>query len=219
MRTDAGFVSDADPGSAQCDDRLDDRVTRGELASVVGLIDHEGLRLFVIPRRFLDRPGPELPFHNVGGKRAPDEDWIDALQREATEEIGVRLAVRSAEITRQVSTAAELAPVRLLDQPRPYCIYHRTRDVDPEMPEPATRWIVGYEAGLPEGAGPEPQSEIAAVLLLSPRLVRRTARHRIPYDRIAAAGDGSRVIVAPGTAFAWDRVAVPTGLAALPVVR
>lgn len=198
---------------------LADRVPADEVASVVAILERGGYKIFVVPKRFVDRPGEELPFHSVGGKRRPGEDWLVALQREAREEIGVNVEVKSSIVTREVTTAAEFSPLHLADYPRPYCIYRRTRDVDPEVPEPTVTWIVGYEAEIPADTPLEPHSEIAAILVLSPALVRRTARERITYSEIRDSRDGSHVVVAADVAFDWTRIAVPTGLAAVSVLR
>jgi 8-oxo-dGTP pyrophosphatase MutT (NUDIX family) len=198
--------------------RLADHVPADAPASVVGLVERGDTMVFVVPGRFLRRPGDSLAFHNVGGKRQPGEGWLAALQRESMEEIGVRLEVLSAPATRYLTTAGELDPVDVADEPRPYCIYHRTREVDPRVTEPAVAWIVGYQARIDPRTAVEPQSEIAAVLLLTPELVRATASRRVTYADIAATADGSELLVHPSADLDRNRVAVPAGLAALPAL-
>lgn len=196
--------------------RLADMITPGDATAVAALVRQAGTWVFVIPKRFLSLDGEELPFHSIGGKRRADETWIAALQREATEEIGAQLEIKSCTQTREITTSAEFEPLALIDRPQPYCVYKRTRSIDPEVVEPEILWIVGFEAELPAAAKIEPRSEIAAVLYLSQEMLRRAARERITYAQIRRAKDGSGVDIQDGVDFDYKRVAVPTGLAALP---
>jgi 8-oxo-dGTP pyrophosphatase MutT (NUDIX family) len=196
--------------------RLSDMITPGDPTAVAALVRRAGVWVFVVPQRFLNLSGEELPFHNIGGKRNSNEKWVDALQREAMEEIGTELNVKSSASTRDITTSAEFEHLALSDDPRPYCVYKRTRDIDPEVVEPEILWIVGFEAELPANVPLEPRAEIAAVVSLSANMLRRTARERITYDQIRRARDGSSVIVQAGVEFDFQRAAVPAGLAALP---
>ena len=196
--------------------RLDDMITAEDPSSVAALVERAGVWVFVVPKRFMERSGEELPFHSIGGKRHHNEDWIEALQRESVEEIGVSLEVKSSSLTRDLTTSREWDPLALSNSPRPYCVYKRTREIDPEVVEPEVLWIIGYEAELSAEVELEPRREIAAVVYLSRDMLMRTARERITYDQIRRAGDGSGVILQAGVDFNFERVAVPTGLAALP---
>jgi 8-oxo-dGTP pyrophosphatase MutT (NUDIX family) len=196
--------------------RLDDMITPGDPATVAALVERAGVWVFVVPKRFMDIAGEELPFHSIGGKRNANEGWVEALQREATEEIGTSLEVKSSSFTRDITTSAEFEPLTLSNMPRPYCVYKRTREIDPEVVEPEVLWIVGFEAELSAEAIVEPRREIAAVVYLSRDMLRRTARERITYDQIRHAKDGSGVSLQAGVNFDFKRVAVPIGLAALP---
>jgi hypothetical protein len=198
---------------------LEDMIAPTETAAVVALVKRERSFVFVVPKRFLDQHDGELPFHSIGGKRQKGEDWIQTLQRECMEEIGSRLEVRSSAFTREITTSAEFEPINLSNEPRPYCVYKRTRDMDPEVVEPEVLWIVGYEADLDPAAAIEPRSEIAAVVHLTNDMLRRTARGRVTYAQIRRSKDGSGVQVQAGVDFDYERVAVPTGLAALPILR
>jgi 8-oxo-dGTP pyrophosphatase MutT (NUDIX family) len=191
-------------------------ITSGDSSAVAALVDQGGIWVFVVPKRFLALEGEELPFHSIGGKRGNDEDWVEALQREASEEIGTRLDIKSSAFTRDITSSAEFDPLTLSDFPRPYCVYKRTRVMDPEVMEPEVLWIVGFEAELSPDITIEPQSEIAAIVYLSQNMLRRTARERITYESIRRAKDGSGIRVQPGIEFDFRRIAIPTGLAALP---
>lgn len=198
--------------------RLDDMVGAGDATAVAALVQRSGTWVFVIPRRFMELEGDELPFHSIGGKRKPGETWVEALQREAREEVGSGLEIRSCAQTRDITTSAEFEPLQLIDDPQPYCVYKRTKTVDPEVLEPEVLWIVGFEATLPGTARIAPRSEIAAIVHLSPEMLRRTARERITYGQIRRARDGSGIQVGQGVDFDDGRVAVPAGLAALPTM-
>jgi 8-oxo-dGTP pyrophosphatase MutT (NUDIX family) len=198
--------------------RLDDMIAARDRTAVVALVEHAGVWVFVIPKRLMNDPGEELAFHSIGGKRQAGEDWIEALQREAVEEIGVELDVKSSPLTRDITTSAEFDSLTLSDSPRPYCVYKRTRAIDTEIAEPEVLWIVGFEATLKADYA-EPRSEIAAIVYLSSEMLKRTARERITYDDIRSAGDGSGLRLQPGIEFDYQRIAVPTRLAALPTFR
>jgi 8-oxo-dGTP pyrophosphatase MutT (NUDIX family) len=198
--------------------RLDDMVGAGDATAVAALVQRSGTWVFVIPRRFMELEGDELPFHSIGGKRKPGETWVEALQREAREEVGSGLEIQSCVQTRDITTSAEFEPLQLIDDPQPYCVYKRTKTVDPEVLEPEVLWIVGFEATLPGTARIAPRSEIAAIVHLSPEMLRRTARERITYGQIRRARDGSGIQVGQGIDFDDGRVAVPAGLAALPTM-
>lgn len=202
--------------SAPLHTRIGDMITSDDPSTVAALVDRGGIWVFVVPKRFLALEGEELPFHSIGGKRGNDEDWLEALQREASEEIGAHLDIKSSAFTRDITSSAEFDPLSLSDFPRPYCVYKRTRVVDPEVMEPEVLWIVGFEAELSPDIAIEPRSEIAAVVYLSQNMLRRTARERITYESIRRAKDGSGVRVQPGIEFDFSRIAIPTGLAALP---
>lgn len=203
--------------SAPSHTRINDMINSADPSAVAALVDRDGIWVFVIPKRFLVLAGEELPFHSIGGKKRNGEEWVEALQREASEEIGGQLDVKSSAFTRDITSSAEFDPLMLSDSPRPYCVYKRTRVIDPEVMEPEVLWIVGFEAKLSPDVAIAPQSEIAAVLYLSQDMLRRTARERITYANIRNAGDGSGVDVQPGVEFDFSRIAIPTGLAAIPI--
>jgi 8-oxo-dGTP pyrophosphatase MutT (NUDIX family) len=199
--------------------RLADMIPAGDPTAVAALVERSGIWVFVIPKRFTKIEDAELPFHSIGGKCDPGEPWIDSLQREAQEEIGAQLEIKSSDVTRDITTSAEFDSLHLSDSPQPYCVYKRTRSVDPEVVEPDVLWIVGYEASLAPDVEIEPRSEIAAIVYLSPDMLRRTVRETITYDQIRTARDGSGLQVQPGFPFNFGRIAAPTGLAALPALR
>jgi 8-oxo-dGTP pyrophosphatase MutT (NUDIX family) len=188
-------------------------MTDGQRAVVVALAQDSGQRLFVIHEKRLKQNDPTLEFNYIGGKRRLDEEWVKAMQREAREEIGTELIVKPSSYTRDLTSEAEFEPLHLTDEPTPYFVYRRTRGSAIED----VLWIIGYEARIPPGALIEPSHEIAAIVTLSPELLRRAAREVITYEQIASAGDGSSIIVRPDVVFDYKRIAKPAHLAALSV--
>jgi hypothetical protein len=165
----------------------------------------------------LERDERELEFHYIGGKRGFGENWVEALLRESREEIGTALTIRSSMSTRDLTTDAEFEPLHLSDDPRPYFVYKRTRGGAPETADPGILWIVGFEATLAAGTTIQPSREIAAILKLTPELLRKTARETVTYEQITKATDGSCIIVRQDVDFDYKRIAKPAQLASLTV--
>jgi hypothetical protein len=174
---------------------LQDMIDAENLASVVAVAGQAERRIFVIPCRLLERNDRELEFRYIGGKRKRGEGWTEALKRESLEEVGAELTIQSSTYTRDLTSDAEFEPLNLSDNPRPYFVYKRTRGVAPETADPGILWIVGYVAIIAAEASVRPSHEIAAVVKLTPQLLRETAREAVTYERIARASDGSGIIV------------------------
>jgi 8-oxo-dGTP pyrophosphatase MutT (NUDIX family) len=195
--------------------RLEEIVPQAEVCVVAAIVRYQKFYIFAVPERYVNKKSGELPFHGVGGKRAPGEDWITALQREATEELGAKLDVVSSSRTRFYTTGAELDNVALSDEPRPYCIYKRTREVDPNFAHREVLWLVGYDSALQivNLEHLQPGSEVAALVVLTADWLRKALHEDITYKDISNSKDGSRIILAPNINFDLMRRAVPAGLA------
>jgi 8-oxo-dGTP pyrophosphatase MutT (NUDIX family) len=198
--------------------RMEDIVT-GEAANIVvaAVIRYHQFYVFAVPRRYIERTGREVPFHGVGGKRKLGEGLIEALERETGEEIGVRVSVTGSAKTRYLTTGAELEQVSLSNTPRPYCIYKRTRDADPNFAHAEVLWLVGYEAeaNISHLDHLQPGAEIGALVVLTSDMLRKTLHDPVTYALLSKAADGSRVIVGEGVNFDMSRRAVPAGLATI----
>ena len=171
--------------------------------------------IFAIPSRYIKPGNKEIPFHGVGGKRKVDEDWVAAIGRESMEEIGVTLTINSSARTRFHTTGAELQPISLDDTPRPYCVYKRTREADPNFAHPEVRWLIGYEGTLKIKNMDElkPRAEVGALVCLTGDMLLRTLQEKVTYKDIEKAEDGSRVILGLDVSLDMESRAVPAGLA------
>jgi len=158
-----------------------------------------------------------LPFHGVGGKRIGTENWIDAIQREVLEEIGVKISIKDAVKTRYITTGAELESIGLSDSPRPYCIYKRTREADPNFSQLEVLWLVGFEAAIDISDLEElhPRSEVGALVCLTGDMLRKTLHEKILYTDIINSSDGSRLILGKNVTIDYNKRAVPAGLATI----
>jgi 8-oxo-dGTP pyrophosphatase MutT (NUDIX family) len=184
------------------------------VSAVASLTKFRQFYVFIVPRRYIERNELEVPFHGIGGKRADGEDWIEALQREAREEIGAQLRVESALSTRYLTTGAEFDSVELRDIPRPYCVYKRIRENDPNFAHSDVLWLVGYEAALLAEEFVKPQAEAAAVLYLSGDMLFKAMVSNVTYRDIKKSPD-CQLIVREGVDLNLSRRAVPSGIAAI----
>jgi len=76
-------------------------------------------------------------------------------------------------------------------------------------------WLFGYEVELSTAKEPKPCKEIAAVLLLSSKLLHESATRSLLLSEILCEKDGSKIIFANSLEAPADLHLVPTGLAAI----
>lgn len=197
--------------------RLEDLIPRGSACAVAGILKYHQFLIFAIPKRYIARLSSEVPFHGIGGKLRPPETLLDALRREAVEEIGVQIEIEPASRTRYFTTSAELEPVAIGDLPRPYCLYRKTRQQDPNFDHQDVLWLVGYEGKVLVDSLEylRPGAEVGAVVIVTHETLRRTLVSDVSFNGIIAADDGSRVVVAADVTLDFSRRAVPSGVAAL----
>jgi len=189
-------------------------LTRGTSVSAVAAFTRfRQTYVFIVPKRYVERTG-EIPFHGIGGKRKENEGWEEALQREAIEEIGAPLAIQSSARTRYLTTGAELGSIELKDTPRPYCLYKRIRESDPNFEHADVLWLVGYEATLvaPDFLGP--QSEAAAVVYITGDMLFKSMVSSVTYRDIKKA-PGCNLIIGEGVNLSLSRQAIPSGIASI----
>jgi hypothetical protein len=188
-----------------------------DVTSVAVTAKYHQFYVFAIPLRYMMEKTKEVPFHGVGGKRHQDEDWAETAKREVLEETGANISLISSGHTHFHTTGAELESVDLEDDPRPYCLYKRTREADPNFAHPEVLWLVGFEGDLMIKSLDElkPRSEIGGLVCLTGDVLLRTLQEKITYREIETAGDGSRVILGSNVNFDLDVRAIPAGLAIL----
>jgi ADP-ribose pyrophosphatase YjhB (NUDIX family) len=91
----------------------------------VGLaIQDDGGRylFFLAGTRHHCRPG-ELFYAGIGGHREEGEDWLACAFREAQEEIGTEVEIRSALVTWYIPQRGQVQRLKLIDRPRPLAFY------------------------------------------------------------------------------------------------
>jgi hypothetical protein len=171
--------------------------------------------IFAVPSRYIKPDAKETPFHGIGGKRRPDEAWVTALEREALEETGFAINITPSPRTRFHTTGAELSPIQLDDAPRPYCVYKRTREADPNFAHPEVLWLIGYEGTLAIKSLDElrPRAEVGALVFLTGDMLLRTLQEKVTYEDIDKARDGSRLAPGYNSSLNMKSRAVPAGLA------
>ncbi len=203
-------------------------LVRDAKSAVATIVKWRGLHVFTIPHRYLDRERDQIAFTALGGKVDDGESWQDALRREVQEELGVTIRLRSAgSVTRHLVSGPGLSGepehLRLRADPdvnpadwiRPWAIQERLalngnengygRDI---------RWVIAYLGDLDDKAELVPRREIAAVVLLTREMLRRTiGQTGVTYRDIISGRDGSRLIMQPGVVFDMDKRAVPYGFA------
>ena len=182
--------------------------------AVSAIIKSAQFYIFAIPKRYLLSKEKEIPFHGIGGKVETHEELLEALQREAREELGLELSILDSPKTRYITTGAELNPINLSNKPAPYCIYKRLRQDDVNFYHKEVLWLIGWLAELPVKIDQlKPRKEIGALVILTGDMLRRTLYEYITYKQIKNATDGSRVIISESIKFDFTKRAVPSGLA------
>jgi 8-oxo-dGTP pyrophosphatase MutT (NUDIX family) len=194
---------------------LSELIPSTDATAVAVVARYHQFYVFAIPSRYIKPDSKEVAFHGIGGKRRPGEDWVAAVEREASEEVGVEVSIRSAPRTRFHTTGAELRPIQLEDSPRPYCVYKRTREADPNFAHPEVLWLVGYEGELRIKSLDElrPKAEVGALLCLTGDMLLRTLQEKLTYGEIEKAKGGGGKLIDPGNRLDRNARAVPAGLA------
>ncbi|WP_426992167.1 NUDIX domain-containing protein [Methylomonas sp. CM2] len=182
--------------------------------SVASILKINKLFLFVIPIRFLIAAENFISFHSVGGKVAENEDYIEGLKREVNEEIGISIQVNHALTTKLLSSHSDIGEINLDDPVSPKYIYKRTRPGVSSQIQ-STVWLLGYHSELVDGGNPYPREEIAAILYLTPALLRECISRKVTYHEILEVNDGSQLIIQSGISFDKSKIAMPMGLAAI----
>jgi hypothetical protein len=188
-----------------------------DVTSVAVSARYHQFYVFAIPIRYMKEGSKEIPFHGIGGKRQKDEPWSETAMREALEETSVSIHLVSSGRTHFHTTGAELESVDLEDTPRPYCVYKRTREADPNFAHPEVLWLVGYEGNLQVKSLDElkPRAEVGALVCVTGDMLLRTLQEKITYRDITDSIDGSRVILGSNVPLDLNARAIPTGLAVL----
>jgi hypothetical protein len=182
--------------------------------AVAAVAKYTGLFVFVIPKRFLQESASLVQFHAVGGKVETGESHVVALSREMNEEIACKGSIISSPSTLLMSSHSDIGQLNLNSNPSPKYIYKRTRE-NLDLYGQSVMWLFGYEVELSTAKEPKPCKEIAAVLLLSSKLLHESATRSLLLSEILCEKDGSKIIFANSLEAPADLHLVPTGLAAI----
>ena len=182
--------------------------------AVAAVAKYTGLFVFVVPKRFLHENTSVVQFHAVGGKVESGESHVDALSREMNEEIACNGSIINSQTTLLMSSHSDIGQLTLNSDPSPRYIYKRTRS-SLDLYGQSVMWLFGYEVELTTAKEPKPCREIAAVLLLSRKLLHVSATRSLRLSEILCGDDGSKIILADSLEVATDLQLVPTGLAAI----
>lgn len=182
--------------------------------AVAAVLQISGLFVFVVPKRYVQADPSRIYFHAVGGKVQDNERYDHALVREVHEEIACTGRVVSAPTSFVMTSHSDIGNIALQDCPAPAYVYKRTRTDSPSTAHAQSIvWLLGYRVDLETGSQPYPCKEIAAVVLLSPQMLRDSVSRRLRVREVSASADGSKFILADGVALPADAVMEPTGLA------
>ena len=196
---------------------LDRYIDDEDTTVAAAIVRYNQYFIFAIPRRYINSNENEIPFHALGGKRNPKEDWIETLKREVQEEIGLPVEIESSPETGYYTTSAKLEKLKLKDSPAPYCIYKRTREDDSNFESVEILWLVGYKARINSKIVDldelRPKAEIGALLVLTRKYLRKILEGNITYKDVDISTDGSRIILTKEVNFNYNAKAIPAGLA------
>ncbi len=156
--------------------------------------DHQRYLFFLAGTRHRDCPPGTLFYAGIGGHREPGEDWLDCAQREAHEETGADITIRSAPVTWYIPHGSPIQQLEIIDQPRPLAFYEMIHP--PKTPREGELYrLVIYHAELLNLPGNLPLEEVRAIIALTREQVLRGQEHQ---PTIAELLDHGAEIVAEG---------------------
>ncbi len=175
----------------------------------LALQDDCGRYLFLLAgTRFRCPPG-ELFYAGIGGHRELGESWPACAHREAKEEIGADITLRSAAQTWHLPHRSPPVRLALCDCPRPLAVYEMEHP--PGTPRAGgIYYLVIYSArmqGQPRALAPE---EVQGVIALTAAQVVRGEQRRMPLATLLAEG---ATIVAGGESVGRQVRLYPIGTA------
>jgi 8-oxo-dGTP pyrophosphatase MutT (NUDIX family) len=169
---------------------LEEIAERSEGIAVIGRLRKGRTTVFVVPKRELLNPASDsVDLQLPGGKVEAKEAYSDALRREYSEEVSLRVQPIDSATCTVVKDNSTPVALRLLasGESRPRIVIRRSNATK-------AKWVLVYELRLLGKFQPKPRAEAGAVLLLTPELVRKSQMGTLTWKDVADAKDGSRAI-------------------------
>lgn len=181
----------------------------GEVGGGLALRDDAGRYLFFLAGSKFDCPPGELFYGGIGGHLEPGEDPAACVHREAAEEIGAEITLRSAPETFHLPDGSPARRIAVEESPAPLAVYEM---IHPEGTERAgeSYHIVVFDARLDRMTGDLAAEEVSAVLGLRREQVVRGPERRPTIDALL---DEGAALVAEARPIDTSTVVYPVGTA------
>ena len=176
----------------------------------VGLVlSQKGRYIFFLAGERHHCPGGELFYAGLGGHLEKGETLLEAAQREAWEEIGVRIKVISAEQTYHLPQTAEPRLMECWDFPRPLALYEMIHP--PGTPRAGQLYhIVVLLACLLDYPAELKRDEVGAVIALTEEQLITNLNKKLTLQELLA---GGAKLIAGGEDLNRTTVLYPLGTA------
>ncbi len=175
----------------------------------LALQDDAGRYLFFLAGTRHHCPPGELFYAGIGGHREADEDWPACAEREAREELGASVEIRSAPATWHILQHGVIQQVEVSDRPRPLALYEMIHP--PNTPRAGELYrIVIYVAQCQTPPGVLPPDEVQGIIALTADQVRRGPDRKPTLADLLAEG---AAIIPGGETVDWGVRLYPLGTA------
>jgi 8-oxo-dGTP pyrophosphatase MutT (NUDIX family) len=149
-------------------------------------------------------------FVGIGGHLEPGETWTEAVCREALEEAGLRVSLRSPRHTyllRDEGAVQDISEtLEWPDSPRPLYIWSAQFRFGRPPNEHSRHFVNAVFLGdVPDDARPYPAAEMPAILAVSEAQLRQAALRPVPLDNLLA--DGATI---------WELETIPRSAGLVP---
>lgn len=128
--------------------------------------NNDGRYLFFLAGDRHHCPLGELFYAGIGGHREVGEDWTSCAHREAKEEIGVDIEIRSSTISWHIPEQGPIERVEIRDRPKPYILYEMIHP--PGAPRAGKSYrVVIFKARLHDMPGALSPDEVKGIIAMT----------------------------------------------------